>query len=265
MLELNRDYSIAEAAELSGGKVDDLIYAAADGRLQIYVRANSWTASRIYMTGSAQSLDGLIRVHRSTGPQSSLLNDDETTDQVDMTIGSKTFFGREGPSREVYRVPMDGRKPVASHCFGEFRRDPETAEIEIDFSKAQNLPNKDGALYFCPDPPLLVSDALKQGKLVVMADDLNKMLGQESGIQLADLYGHRYWPTELGVAIHAWMKVSADIQDGEKPGAKLRDWLKEYNRRVDAENKLSDSAIDRIATIANWDKSPGAARKKGLE
>lgn len=257
MLQLNHDYSLAEAAELAGKRVDDLIYAAADGRLQIYVRANRWAASCVYQISSAQSPGGSFRVERSpVCSRSTGVNDAETVDHLDITTGRKTIFGRQGPTKSVYQLERDGLNPVASHCFREYHRDPENAQIEIDLNKALHTPNKDVILYFCPDPPLLVSEALQQGKLAVMGSDLNEMLGQDNaGQQLADLCDDPRWPDELGIAIQAWQTVSRSIKDGEKPGVKLRDWLKEKY------GHLSEEAIKRIATVANWDKSPGAPKK----
>ncbi len=65
------------------------------------------------------------------------------------------------------------------------------------------------------------------------------------------------WPPELDIATMAWTAAKNSIKkgDGLRPREFIRNWLKE-NKPV-----LTDSAIDRICTVANWDKSPGAAKK----
>jgi len=60
------------------------------------------------------------------------------------------------------------------------------------------------------------------------------------------------YPPELDIAIRAWSAVS--ITKGKsKPKARIKAWL-------DKNTKLSNEAKERIATVANWDKTGGAAR-----
>lgn len=60
------------------------------------------------------------------------------------------------------------------------------------------------------------------------------------------------YPPELDVALQAWQAVSATEGKG-KPKARIKAWL-------DSNTKLSSEAKERIATVANWDKTGGATR-----
>ena len=60
------------------------------------------------------------------------------------------------------------------------------------------------------------------------------------------------YPPELDIALQAWQEVSATDGKG-KPKARITEWL-------DANTKLSSAAKERIAILANWDKTGGATR-----
>jgi len=67
------------------------------------------------------------------------------------------------------------------------------------------------------------------------------------------------YPPELDMALQAWRKVSATEGKG-KPKARIRTWLNNVNDSLPKEMKLSKDAIERIAIVANWDKTGGATR-----
>lgn len=64
------------------------------------------------------------------------------------------------------------------------------------------------------------------------------------------------WPEELGIAVTAWRAACNNAEkDGKRPGAYIREWVqKAYPGRAEA-------SYDRIAVVANWDKTPGAGKK----
>lgn len=65
------------------------------------------------------------------------------------------------------------------------------------------------------------------------------------------------WPEELGIALTAWRAAyNGAERSGKRPGAFIREWL------TSNYPNLSQEAIKRIATVANWAKQPGAARKE---
>lgn len=67
------------------------------------------------------------------------------------------------------------------------------------------------------------------------------------------------YPRELDIALQAWRAVSTTEGKG-KPKARIKAWLDTANAELPKENKLSDEAKERIATVANWDKTGGATR-----
>lgn len=63
------------------------------------------------------------------------------------------------------------------------------------------------------------------------------------------------WPEELDIATIAWETARSQCPAGVRPGKFIRDWLSLERPHLSAE------AINRIATVANWDKSPGPGRR----
>ena len=62
------------------------------------------------------------------------------------------------------------------------------------------------------------------------------------------------YPIELELACQAWRAVSSTNDKG-KPKARIEKWLKDNT-------KLSESAIERISIVANWEKTGGATPTK---
>ena len=62
------------------------------------------------------------------------------------------------------------------------------------------------------------------------------------------------YPIELDLACQAWRAVSSTNSKG-KPKARIEKWLKDNT-------KLSGSAMKRISTVANWEKTGGATPTK---
>ena len=62
------------------------------------------------------------------------------------------------------------------------------------------------------------------------------------------------YPIELELACQAWRAVSSTNNKG-KPKARIEKWLKDNT-------KLSDSAMERISIVANWEKTGGATPTK---
>ena len=60
------------------------------------------------------------------------------------------------------------------------------------------------------------------------------------------------FPPELDFAVQAWRAVFT-TEGKAKPKARIREWL-------DENTTLSNAAKERIATVANWDKTGGATR-----
>lgn len=89
------------------------------------------------------------------------------------------------------------------------------------------------------------SDSIKESALAIKSD----------GYEWLD---HPLFPEELSIAITAWnAAVTNSGQSGKRPGEFIREWLSENYPGLKAE------AIKRIATVANWEKIGGRAKKNG--
>ena len=75
---------------------------------------------------------------------------------------------------------------------------------------------------------------------------------QSSTIPILDKTSPTY-PPELDLACQAWQAISTSKGKGN-PKARIRAWLKERDPM------LSSDAIERIATVVNWNKLGGATR-----
>ena len=82
-------------------------------------------------------------------------------------------------------------------------------------------------------------------------------VGQESKIQEhSDFADDPRWPEELGIAMTAWRAAINQVREDETPKSFMRNWLEQnYPGR-------SNEFYDRVTIVANWDKSPGAKKKK---
>ena len=82
--------------------------------------------------------------------------------------------------------------------------------------------------------------------------------------QISRFYGldpsDPHYPKELDLALRAWQAVSA-THGKRKPKARIEEWLAENAVKLPGK-KLSAAAIDRIATVANWDKAGGPTPTK---
>lgn len=78
-------------------------------------------------------------------------------------------------------------------------------------------------------------------------DDLRRIIDGNATIQ--------QYPIELGYAVQAWKAVSinTNASKGSTIKAKLTKWIEENNK-----DNLAKAAIERIATVANWNKDGGA-------
>ena len=88
---------------------------------------------------------------------------------------------------------------------------------------------------------------------------LSMIDGQDVDVQMPQvaektlpLGNKKNYPIELDYALKAWQVVST-IEGKGKPKARIKKWLNENTN-------LSNEAKERIATVANWDKTGGATK-----
>lgn len=266
--------TIDEAIQMGKCNVADLFYKAEIGELTIYVIADGWKVGRIYEIDHSIKLD--INKPRayfrspdlSKLPQPDSAEFDAVSDALfrqqsqlesnqDFIVGNKILYGSLNGFRKVFDYIAD-QQPIAAKTFKEYRISPEKAEITLDLNRILELkiPDKVHERFICPEPAVLVQDALLNGKLVVMAAELRPLIGQSLDETLSELYEHEFWPEELGIAIAAWQNARKNYKPGDKPSALIRDWLNSNPSTKD----MSDAAVARIVTVANWVKIPGPAK-----
>lgn len=178
-------YSIDEAASLANLKLDDFLYLAAAGKFDLYVLADAWKPSRIYQFKQPKSKpDG----PENTAKNRSLLNRafSMEEDSRNWWIGlSKQCNGvpargfshveKEGPLGCLYILKLSGAKPIARHSIAQYRTNPSSAILEIDLNRTLALDDEPAETYFTPDPIVLVADAIRENKLVVMSQDIEAL------------------------------------------------------------------------------------------
>lgn len=252
--------TIDEAVEICNCKVADLFYKAEIGKLTIYAIADGWKVGRITEIDHSMALDQTLGISfrgLDGKPQAGIPCDNESQDMI--LWGNYITYGRNGSFRDVYQLDLTDRLPVTARTFKSYRITPERATIEIDFNRLYELADQVHERRIYPEPALLVHNLLLNGKLVVMTADIQRLRGLSPDDNLSELFEHEYWPLELGLAISAWQNARDSFQPGDKPSALIRNWLKTKYP------KMSDAAVERITTIANWDKKPGPPEKMGGE
>lgn len=94
--------------------------------------------------------------------------------------------------------------------------------------------------------------AWRQQEYLSMIDN-NQMVDRAAEDEWLD---HPNFPVELSIAITAWhAAVNNSEGSGERPGEFIRKWLAKNNP------ELKEEAKKRIATVANWEKLGGRAKK----
>lgn len=171
---------------------EDLFQAAADGDLTIYVLADNWNAESVYEIDTTKVLGDLSITFTGTPPPALPDSEDEEEferqyqawhngkDKQDTTIGNVTFYGRNGTYRELYKYTRSGFQPISAKTIIDYRKGDVSSKIELDLNRILNLSDDTKERFFCPDPQVLLQDALNSGMLFVMKDDLTRLISNES-------------------------------------------------------------------------------------
>lgn len=264
--------SVEEALDKARCSQNQLFLKAESGELPVYVIADNWSAGRIYEIDNSVTVDFSkpFTSYRSPDlsklPASDAANFDPKFDawyreqstldcNQDVIVGNQTSYGRLHSFWRALHTLTD-YQPIAAETFKAYRLNPENAEVIIDLNRKLKLIDKVHERYISLEPTILLEDALSEGRLVVMTADLKRLLNERPDGNIYDMMDHPFWPDELGFAIAAWQNVSETYrQSGEKPRELILEWLKHKT------TGLSTAAIERISTVANWDKSAGPAKK----
>ncbi|QLQ17738.1 MAG: hypothetical protein HZT43_01960 [Exiguobacterium profundum] len=71
---------------------------------------------------------------------------------------------------------------------------------------------------------------------------------------------HPHFSPELSMAIAAWRGLREHDRENQATKNAIRKWIKAHPEEWKSEDELSESAVDRIATIVNWRKAGGAPK-----
>jgi hypothetical protein len=244
-----QELSIVEALKLINGKCDDptyidkdLIYKAAIGELTIYVLTDNWSAQYIYDIEKSKVVsDWKLRFTAPEHPPFPDSKDREeykrqTQAQVnwpgvqEVIYGNRTGYGRKGAHEDLYGLRMSGYKPIAAETFKRFYEGDVSSKIELNLSKSLELKDNTKEYFFCPDPEVLLQDAIKNDKLFVMKADLL-----------------RVFPNEASATDDAKTKVAASKKTikGPRPATLVRyaDWQRRADEKIKKNPALSAYAV----------------------
>ena len=267
-MQLHRDfYSIAEAAKILERELEDLLFLAATSKLPLYVIASNWEPGLIKETDrifdvskpprpltAADDIDPLVTIKLGDGKSTTY---QYNRANYDFDLGPIRVVSKTGGFQAFYSLNLSGPQLISVDCVRRFRNKAPDIKIEIDLSHYLKLPEDYPVIYQCtPTNMLLLNTAIDSGLVVVMATDIQTQISGGNKEGIVDYYDDPRWPLELDIAIQAWNAVRKTIKDGQKPGAELRKWLENHPSR------LAKAQIERIATVANWDKGPGAPKKE---
>lgn len=101
------------------------------------------------------------------------------------------------------------------------------------------------------DTQVLAENARLRAQVDALKADLSEARGMVHRVD------HPNWPPELDAALLAWQAANAAPNSTKTPLAFMKAWLKETYG-----DKLTDTQVDRIATVANWEKAAGRPRGK---
>lgn len=71
---------------------------------------------------------------------------------------------------------------------------------------------------------------------------------------------HPHFSPELSMAIAAWRGLREHERENQATKNVIRKWIKAHPEGWKSEDELSESAVDRIATIVDWRKAGGAPK-----
>lgn len=224
------ELSFTDVFNLTGWTDDDLFYLASKGALTIHVMSANWNVDHIDEIDNSKEFDQLP----------------STSQKV--TVGNHRIY------REFTSFVLSGLQPIGKKSFISYRKNPASAKIEVDLRKVLKLSDDSKEYLFYPTPHVFIREALNDGQLFVMRADIGRLTGLSPDENLSELFEHPNWPKELGIAINAWQAVQYSKEQGVKPSELIRNWLKS---KYPTATEMSEAAVKRITTIANWDKTPG--------
>lgn len=213
------ELSLQEVTEQKDCTVEDLLHEAANGDLTIYVKAEGWKVALIcsikrvikaalpetkYITTS-EEYDAFI-TERELKEDIKIKEDFEAKFDVKMdalkqriafeevhhiiptdggfqkqySIGAMTFYPNRGINRPIYMTPLFGLQPISAFTIGMYRNGLDSGiylKLINSFGIFDNSPR---VFFILPAPLITIQEALRDNKLFVLKEDLEKLTSNES-------------------------------------------------------------------------------------
>ena len=199
------ELSLQEVTEQKDCTVEDLFHAAALGELTIYVRADGWKVACIgsikqvalsVLTDQTNKINkddieavlpefkeikskddarekGYVALSRLSEELEKFSPPDELKDII--SLGPMTFYPNSGIYRASYILPLFGFQPISVGSMAIDRKDTGGGiwlKLIDDFGISENSTDE---FFICPDRVVTLQDALKDGNLFVMKEDLQNL------------------------------------------------------------------------------------------
>jgi len=176
---------IDEASEPSNSALDDILHLAELGKLVVYVAASRWRARRVTEIDHSIIKSHVPPTVYLRGPALSEIPsiDDKDFEEKckrrirleqaqDIICGNVIEYGRYGSLKNVYELMFIGLQPISARTFQEYRVNPDSTEILLDLNRSIGISGNNRERLVYPNPKTLVSDALVNRSLFVMAADV---------------------------------------------------------------------------------------------
>lgn len=155
---------------------------------------------------------------------------------------------------EFLENPLNGRFLVQRECLDSCARDPENAVIFFEYRQVEPDASVKRHI-FCG-----LKYYLRDAQLEVMVSDLidADLLQNNNMKKLNEFVADPRWPEELDFAIMAWHEALSTHNLNDKPREFIEKWLRDQHKdNNNTEKRFTNEQVQRMTTIANWNKSPG--------
>lgn len=185
------ELTIAEAAEIYGCTVEDLIYEAEIGTLSIYTKPSQWELKLIASIKTPEPKSDTDSIEHIKQRYEQMLNIDKCFDQLvddasGETVSASTFGGEftiypnNNFNRLNYIQSLNGVKPISEITMHYYRLGLD-ADIFLKLNDLVGISKNSTESFFLITLPFVrFIDALNDGKLLVMKAELLKLVSDDA-------------------------------------------------------------------------------------
>ena len=288
LVPLLPEISINEIIEEQGGKLEELFYWAAIGKLNIYFQSPPFWKAEALISAKSVWLQAALGIKKEISREEietvypevkNVKNIDEYWDVINKAAKRITELSTSGidpedfNDQEVYYLPPITRypnndkyhaiyvSPIESPCrispytfFNYLKGEGLDAIIAPKLNYGINfLDDPKEEFFIAPDTQVTIQVALEENKLFVKRAELDALNGKISDGKLSEIVPHTSETDKLTIAIHARQAAAAEYEKTKalKPSKIIDIWL------LDNYPNLSSTAVEHIKFIANWELKPG--------